>query len=164
MPNPLKNKHLITAMLVAPILAVIAYFATDYLVAERPHSAKAGGSYPLVALSNCRYESGVCTLKNAEVKLEITAERLASNKVKLVLTSELPLQKAVLAFSEAGVERAPVQMEPMNDAWLATLAIDNPKETQLRFAAVIDNVNYFVETEAIFVDYETSFSRENFSE
>ena len=49
-----KNKHVVVAMLVAPILAILAWFAVDSMVAERAHSAKPGASYKLVAKSNCR--------------------------------------------------------------------------------------------------------------
>ena len=41
----LTNKHVVIALIVAPILAVIAYFATDAAVGEKPHKAQAGKSY-----------------------------------------------------------------------------------------------------------------------
>ena len=37
-----KNKHVVVAMLVAPVLALIGYFSVDALVAEKPHAAQAG--------------------------------------------------------------------------------------------------------------------------
>ncbi|WP_045827476.1 hypothetical protein [Teredinibacter turnerae] len=164
MANPLKNKHLITAMLVAPVLALIAYFATDHLVAERPHLAKAGDVYPLAAGSNCRYQSGSCTLKNADVKLQLNAQRLSSTKVSLTLATDLPLQTALVAVDLKGSgDSAPVAMAQTGDLWEVALDVLQPESSRLRFVAVIDNVNYFVETEAVFVDYETSFSRENFT-
>jgi NADH:ubiquinone oxidoreductase subunit 3 (subunit A) len=61
-----KNWHVIIAMIVAPILAVLAWFAVDYFVAERPHAAKEGAAYSLIAKSNCRYDSGQCDLENAK--------------------------------------------------------------------------------------------------
>ena len=54
----LKNKHLLTASLVAPILALMSYFAIDALVGETPHAAEEGQSYQLVEKQNCRYNSG----------------------------------------------------------------------------------------------------------
>lgn len=164
MANPLKNKHMITAMLIAPVLALIAYFATDYLVAERPHAAQAGEVYPLRASPNCRYQSGHCTLKNADVEMELAAERVASHKVTLRLTSALPVQRALVSFSApTGGSDSPIAMNAGEGSWQATLDIEDPHQTQMRFVAVIDDVNYYVETEAVFVDYETTFSREHFS-
>lgn len=54
----LTNKHVVIAMLVAPVLAVIAYFAVDASVSEPPKAAQPGQSYPLAVRSNCRYTSG----------------------------------------------------------------------------------------------------------
>ena len=65
------NKHVITAFIVAPILAVLSYYAVDLLLKEQPHVAVAGSSYPLVAQSNCRYTSGRCDLKNADFVAQI---------------------------------------------------------------------------------------------
>lgn len=70
-----KNKHVVAAFIIAPILSIGAYFATDFAVSERPHVAKEGASYPLVAQSRCRYESGICTLANGELKLDITISK-----------------------------------------------------------------------------------------
>lgn len=44
-----KNKHLIIALLIAPILSLIAYFGTDLALSEKPHAAKEGESYKLPA-------------------------------------------------------------------------------------------------------------------
>ena len=49
-------------MIVAALLAVITWFAVDRLVAERPHIAREGRAYPLIARSDCRYTSGQCSL------------------------------------------------------------------------------------------------------
>ena len=61
-----KNKHFIVALLIAPILAIIAYFGVDIAVSEKPHAAKKGQSYKLVSKSNCRYTSGLCDMENGE--------------------------------------------------------------------------------------------------
>jgi hypothetical protein len=41
-----KNKHVVIAMIVAPILAVLAWFAVGALVGEKAQVAKPGGAYP----------------------------------------------------------------------------------------------------------------------
>lgn len=69
-----KNKHVITSMIVAPILAIISYFAVDYYVAEVPHKAKQGQSYKMLVKPNCRWESGACDLINGELKIHITSD------------------------------------------------------------------------------------------
>ena len=38
----LKNKHVVTATLVAPLLALMAYFAIDFFVGEPPQAAREG--------------------------------------------------------------------------------------------------------------------------
>ncbi|GAL14113.1 hypothetical protein JCM19233_5125 [Vibrio astriarenae] len=35
-----KNKHFIVALIVAPILAIIAYFGIDIASVKKPHAAK----------------------------------------------------------------------------------------------------------------------------
>jgi len=65
------NKHVIIAMLVAPVLAIMAWFAVDYFIGERPHAAKEGAAYTLIAKSNCRYDSGQCDLENSDFKLNL---------------------------------------------------------------------------------------------
>ena len=49
-----KNKHVLIATLMAPVLALIAYFGVNALVGEKPHAAEAGQSYVLVEKPNCR--------------------------------------------------------------------------------------------------------------
>ena len=46
--------------------------------------------------------------------------------------------------------------------WQVTLYLDDPEKSTLRLALNIDGVMYYAETTAVFVDYETSFSRDNF--
>lgn len=55
-------------MIVAALLAVITWFAVYRLVAERPHIAREGRAYLLIARSDCRYTSGQCSLENASFK------------------------------------------------------------------------------------------------
>ena len=88
----LKNKHTVMAMIITPMLAVIAYFATDHLVSEPPQEARPGQSYKLAAKSNCRYQSGICTLKNGDVEVRLQAERLDEHRVMRTLNSGLVIQ------------------------------------------------------------------------
>ena len=165
--NILKNKHLILAMFVAPVLAVIAYFAVDYVVSEKPRAADPGSSYKLAAKSNCRYQSGNCTLENGDVEVHIQARHSDDTRVDLNMRSELPIQNAVISYVVDGVASEPLRMDKGSeetDGWHATIFLDEPGKSTLRLALNIADTLYYAETSAVFVDYETSFSRENFSE
>ena len=165
--NILKNKHLILAMFIAPALAIIAYFSVDYMVSEKPQAALQGSSYKLVAKSNCRYKSGACTLKNGDIELSIRALRTADNVVELSMYSELPLQYAVFSVVAGELSTEPVAMDVATDEmtdWNARFYMDDPENSMLRLAVSIADSVYFAETTTVFVDYETSFSRDNFTE
>jgi hypothetical protein len=165
--NILKNKHLILAMFVAPTLAIIAYFSVDYVVSEKPRAAEPGSSYKLVAKSNCRYQSGNCTLENGDVEVHIQAQRSGDSQVDLSMQSELPIQNAVISYVVDGVASEPVMMDKASEeagGWQVTVYLDEPEKSTLRLALNIADTTYYAETTAVFVDYETSFSRENFPE
>ena len=165
--NILKNKHLILAMFVAPTLAIIAYFSVDHVVSEKPHAAKHGDSYKLAAKSNCRYQSGVCTLKNGDIEVTIRAHRLSDEVVELSMHSELVIQQAVISYVVDDSVAEPVMMQAAsaeNKDWLVKLYLDEPEKSKIRLALNIAESSYYAETSAVFVDYKTSFSRENFSE
>jgi hypothetical protein len=100
----LKNKHLMIATLMAPVLALIAYFGIGHLVGEKPHAAEPGQSYLLVEKPNCRYESGHCGLKNGDFELELNFERNNHGRLLLKLKSENPLSGVMLALVESGDE------------------------------------------------------------
>lgn len=161
--NFFKNKHIVTAMLVAPILAVLGYVLADRSVAEKPDAAKPGQSYPLVARSNCRYQSGHCTLVNGDIKIRLTANRLDASNVELIVESELPIGQALVATSSDQHDGAAQNMSPQQSVWSLRMGLTEPDKTRLRMAFTIEGAVYFVETSAVFIDYRTGFSKENFS-
>ena len=173
-----KNKHLILAMFVAPVLAIIAYFAVDYVVSEKPQAAVEGAAYKLAARSNCRYQSGACTLKNGDIEVHLYARRIDDQTVELKMQSELPVQKAIISHVVGELASNPVAMNAdmtadgdQDDNLADNMAADryvilklaDPENTHLRMALNIADTMYYAETTAVFVDYETSFSRDNFS-
>ncbi len=165
--NILKNKHLILAMFVAPTLAIIAYFSVDYMVSEKPKAAQQGGTYKLAAKSNCRYRSGACTLKNGDIEVKLHARRIDERMVELNMHSELPIQNAIISYVTGEIASEPVAMDTESAAagdWSVTLELPDPESSQLRMALSIADAMYYAETTAVFIDYETSFSRDNFSE
>jgi len=158
-------------MFIAPVLAIIAYFSVDHIVSEKPQAALPGSSYKLAAKSNCRYQSGNCTLKNGDIEVQIRAQRMTDKEVKLSMHSELPVQQAIISYVTDDFESEPAQLKEAsagiddvtNDLHII-LYLDEPEKSKLRFALNISDVMYYAETTAIFVDYKTSFSRDNFSE
>lgn len=166
----LKNKHLILAMFVTPVLAVIAYFAVDHVVSEQPHAAIDGASYKLAARSNCRYKSGLCTLENGDIEVKIRAETVGGDQLKISLSSVFPVQSVLLSLvDEVGDENESSEPTPMKtsagqpDIWSANINKIPSDKSILRLALSISDTLYYAETTMVFMDYETSFPRENFS-
>ena len=163
----LKNKHLVLAMFVAPILAIIAYFAVDSLVSEKPHQARQGESYKLAAKSNCRYQSGLCTLQNGDVQVSVRVERLSDSLIRMFLQANMPVQNALASFVSESSEAEPVSMyrdDTEQDTWTASFEVSEPEKSTLRLALEMSGTLFYAETPAVFIDYETTFSRENISE
>ena len=76
------------------MLALIAWFAVDHLVGERPQAARAGASYPLVEMPGCRYAGGDCELKNEDFMLSIDVIETADGNGVLTLESAFALEGA----------------------------------------------------------------------
>ena len=156
-----KNKHVITAMIVAPILAVLTYFAVDFLVKENPHVAVAGNAYPLIAKSNCRFTSGQCSLENASFRTRL---EIAADKKSITLTSSHALQSATVGFVDTdGIETQPNQMLAINQgntAWELLLPANTTGDTIARVALQANDAFYFAETSMQFIEYQTSFDKD----
>ncbi|MEO0444094.1 MAG: hypothetical protein AAFZ92_10210 [Pseudomonadota bacterium] len=164
MASVLTNKHLIAALIVAPILAIIAYFGLDYAVSERPHSAVAGGSYPLVAKSNCRYQSGRCSFKNGDVEFELKAVPSRDNRMVIDLNAELPLEGVKLALAGNSQSGMPIAMESTNAGltqWQTSFDLADIEDTRLLIVVSANNTLYYGETETTFTAYDTGFSQTN---
>ncbi|MBD2858941.1 hypothetical protein IB286_07930 [Spongiibacter sp. KMU-158] len=157
----LTNKHFVIALIVAPILAVIAYFAVDRAVTEPPQQAVAGQDYPLVAASNCRYSSGRCTMKNGNFNVTITPEFEAANLLRLHLQSAFPVTKVSLALvPNAEANYPPLEMEQVEgdaQSWVITTTLPESENPLLRLVVEAEGSRYFGETGLAFRDYETSY-------
>ena len=155
----LTNRHIVIALLVAPVLAVLGWFAVDQLIGERAAPAQAGQSYPLLAQSNCRYASGSCELKNAELWLRLEAESGASPQLWLTASHPLDGVKLAVAASAEGqtagadVIAPPRALDPRGDngrTWVLPLPGDLPADAQLQLVARAAGALYFAETGAAF--------------
>lgn len=151
------NKHVVIAMLVAPMLAIMAWYAVDHFVGEQPHAAKPGNAYPLIARSNCRYDSGQCDLANGDFEVTLRATRIGDARMTVEARSVFPLQKATIGLVESGTEDAPLPMTEMDTSatqWLATLSRPGSEESTLRFAALAADVTYYAEVPVTFLQLE----------
>lgn len=160
----LKNKHVIAAMLVAPILALIAYFGVDLAVSEKPQAAKEGETYKLAADSNCRYTSGICSLENGDFKLKLRSESLSDSEVVLKLTSEYPLEGAKISLIQKEGDRSnPVDMDVNGSddkEWWVDLPAPNSEDSEIHLVVKSDGTLYYGETTAVFVEYKTLLNEE----
>ena len=145
----LKNKHVITAMIVAPILAIITFFATDYVVSEQPQAAQEGSSYKLAGRPNCRYTSGVCTLKNGDVLMDISFDNAVLN-----IDSQLALNGVKVALND----NAPLAMnntDTNNEKWQVAFPTAPSVTDTLKLAIESNGVVYYAEQSLGFIKKKT---------
>lgn len=158
----LKSRHIKVAMFVGPVLAVVAYVAVDRSLAVPPLAAVAGQSYRLAQQPNCRYTSGVCTLHNGDVEIQIRAKRLSRQEVEVQLASRLPIQSALVSLGSNQEFDAPIRFSQKLPP-TARLQLSDTQQLSLRWAIGILESTYFAETPSVFVDRDTAFPQHNFS-
>lgn len=149
-----KNKHVVIAMLVAPVLAIMAWFAVDYFVAERPHAAQPGSAYTLIAKSNCRYASGECDLENADFKLTIRPEMVSASSVALTLTASHALQSAAMGLVDGDDSNPPTPMTQANEAgteWQGLLPSPGSDDATIRVAVTANDATWYAEVPVVFL-------------
>ncbi len=149
------NKHVVVAMLVAPVLAIMAWFAVDYFLTERPHAAVEGGTYLLVARSNCRYDSGECDLENGDFKVTLKPVGDVAGPVTLGLASRFPLRSATLGLVEGAAEHPPAAMRREDETatrWLGELPAVQPADSVIRLAVVAEQTTYYAEVPLTFLE------------
>lgn len=158
-----RNKHVITAMIVAPILAILSYYLVDLAVKEQPQKAIAGNAYKLIAKSNCRFSSGSCDLENGSFKSTLRVSE-AQGLYTLHLDSQNPLQDANVGFVTAdGDELGPFNLSSLDgagNAWATQFNVPVNEYTILRVALVAGGAHYYAETTMGFSNYQTSFNRD----
>ncbi len=151
------NKHVVIAMIVAPILAVLAWFATGLITAEPPQLAVPGQSYPLVEKSNCRYPSGACDLQNEEFKLTLFyREDVAGSQ--LVLRSSHPLEGVVLGIGSSDDEVAPAVMRATDGQgleWRLAIGPVPAPDQRIRLVAMAGGSSYFADAATLFLQPPT---------
>jgi len=160
-----KNKHVIVAMIVAPILAVLAYFGIGAIFGEKPQPAESGQVYKLVEKPNCRYASGECGLKNVDFELTLTGEQLAGDRYLLNVVSANPLDGIKLALAKNGADdEQPVDMRPVgSDDLKWTLAIERPDplHDRLHLVAMAGGTLYYADAATRFTVIEADSEHQN---
>lgn len=145
--NFFRHRHVVVAALVAPVLALIAWFSLDFFMGESPHVAVEGMSYPLVEKPNCRYDSGFCGLKNNDFELDLSYQRLGGERLLLELESVYPLEGVRVAVVRGkGDEAIPVAMnsdDPAGLRWKIELSVSQPQSDRLRLATTASGAHYF---------------------
>lgn len=147
-----RNRHVVAALLIAPVLAVLGWLAVDALIGERPQAARAGMSYPLLPGPSCRRPGGVCVLENTDVRLTVGVSR-AGGALAVSVESALPLDGVRIGRATADAS-APTRLVAANAAgtrWRGTLPAERDGNPGLRLAAKAGESLYFAELPAVFI-------------
>ncbi len=142
-----RNKHVIVAMVVAPILAILAWFATGMLVDEQPHTMQKGGVYTFNVRSNCRWESGNCTLENEDISINFTGKYTA-HTLELSAKSSVPLSEIKIAYDKNDRPQNMVY-DKNQDLWFVVL--------DLKHKAPFINGVFAINNTVLYTQFPTTF-------
>ncbi len=147
----LTNRHFVIAMIVAPILAIIAWFGVDKLVAPPPVAAQPGQTFELIAKPNCRYDSGHCELVNGDVKVMLEPQdngqlKMLSNQ--LVQVSRLEL----LGAADESLQQLDFKAPQGTAEAMLDLSVPYSEIQSLRIAFNIEGTFYYAETGTKFLE------------
>ena len=141
-------------MIVAPILAIISYFAVDHYVAEVPHKAKQGQSYKMLVKPNCRWESGACDLINGELKIHITSDSqvYGLNRLFVDVSSDLKGIKFALVKVKNNTSK-PQSMTSSNGSKISWQSpqINIIKSDYLQFVISVNESIFYAQVPTVFI-------------
>lgn len=150
-----KHRHTAVAALVAPLLAILAYYAVDSIVGEKPHAAREGESYPLVERPGCRYAGGDCSLWNGDFEIEVSLTPTGVERMLLTVSSSFPLEGIRVAVARPdAMETEPAAMQQAGaDGLRWSLDVDAPDagRDRLRLVASSGGTLYFGEISTTFI-------------
>lgn len=159
-----RNFHFIIAFLVAPFLAIMAWYAADTMLGKEEEKAKEGLGYELLGDSNCRYESGTCTMSNGNFELDIQVDRAGDGKLAVRLESAHPLSGVNMGWVNPDADDAEqTALKPAGDGrkrWEGVIPGEASTEARMRVLARADGTSYYGEAATVFIDYETSFGED----
>ncbi|TGD71856.1 hypothetical protein E4634_17240 [Mangrovimicrobium sediminis] len=148
-----KNKHIIVAMLVTPVLALLAWFGVGHFAGEKAAPAQPGQAYPLVEQSNCRWTSGACDLRNADFRLHLTLDSGPSGP-EFELVASHPLEGVLVGLGNQDAQVQPQPMRPSDGQglrWRIALAAVPAPDERLHLVARAGGSSYFGEAATTFV-------------
>ena len=131
------NKHTKLAILVAPILAVIGYIASDYYMEYQANKTQI---FQLTLQKNCMISTKQCVLSSGDFKINIYREG-----TKTILNSTLPLDNAtILLVDESNQSTAyTMQVKDNNYYWQANISLE--PQQKLRLIASVKGGKYLAE-------------------
>lgn len=147
------NKHVVIALIVGPILAILAWIGVGQIAGEKSAAAVSGKSYPLVEKSDCRYESGHCKLENEDFKLVLRLEQQGIDAV-LVLTSVHALDGVLVSVAVPGSETTPSAMrvsDAQNMEWIISVEELPTPPQRIYLVASSGGVQYFGDAATLFI-------------
>ena len=145
------NKHVVIALLVAPVLAIGAWYAVGLIGAETPQKAVPGQSYPLVAKSNCRYASGQCSLTNGDIEFELIPA-ISNSALSLKITSNHSVGRVMLGLGPESNPPKPEEaaFDVATQSWHYT--VDESTAEKLFFVAEVQGSRYFAKLDTVFFE------------
>ncbi|WP_439106387.1 hypothetical protein [Congregibacter sp.] len=149
------NKHVVVALLVAPVLSIMAWFAVGSLTGEQAEPAKPGVAYPLVEKSNCRYASGMCELENQDVKLALRLDE--SVGLALELTTSHAVEAVLMSVSHPQSDPGPRPMQAADAEglkWRLPLTNIPGADERIRVVVSIEDSGYFADASTLFMQEE----------
>lgn len=155
-----KNKHVVVALIVAPILAILSWYATGFIVDEKEHVMKDGSIYTLVVRPNCRWASGKCTLSNSDLQIDITG-KYTSHTLELDIKSPVPLSEIKIAYDKKDKPQSMVY-DSKNDLWQGILDLKH-KSQFINAVFVINNTVLYAQFPTTFLnpkDREFEFEKD----
>ena len=148
------NKHVIVAMIVAPILSILAWVAVGQFTGEQAAPARPGQSYPLAEKSNCRYASGSCDLQNEDFTLRLSVEE-GPGRPQIVLSSSHPLEGVVMSIAAPDSDDPPSGMRATDGqglAWRVGLNTMPAPGERIRLVARAGGSSYFGDASTAFLE------------
>ena len=147
----MRNRHVLLALLVAPVLAVLGWMAMGMLAGERAAPARPGQDYPLLEKSSCRWASGFCELENEDFALTL---RVTADSV-LEVRSDHALEGVLVSIHDPAVPEvpAPRSLAPMDAAgmlWGMPIAAPPAPGDRIRLVAAAGGSRYFGEASSRF--------------
>lgn len=154
------DRHVIAALLVAPVLAILAWFAVGSLGGEKARPARAGAAYPLLEKSNCRYESGACDLENTDFKARLSFSAYPPGHLsagaggRLELYASHAVDSVLVSLTRAPGDSAPSAMLAADNEgrrWRLELERRPDREQRLRVVLSRRGTAYFAEASSAFL-------------